>query len=556
LLTMIASLRKTKILFLLVATAAGLSQAWASRFYIEPDGVNYLDIANAYLEHNWQNAINTHWSPLWSWLLGLTLWLTHPSLYWESTLVHLVNFLVYLCVLTCFTFFLNELIALCSEQDNWKPESEGLTNLAWLILGYTTLIHVMLVMGGPGLDTPDLCVAALFFLATAMLIRMRRGVYEWPLYAGLGAILGLAYLSKTAMFPLAFAFLFCSVFVTDNRRRAMPRVLLALVIFLAIGGPFLVILSHARGRLTFGDSGRLAYAWLVKGRGTPIHGVRQVSDVPPAYEFSTPIGGTYPPWYDPSYWNEGIRPQFDWRAQLHRLRLSGHEYFLILSAQRALAVGLLVLLLFAGGTHGLRKAIGALWTIWLPALATLILYAMVYVEPRYIAAAEVVLWCSAFAAVRLPHLDTSRRLVNCVAIAVAIALGITIVSETLGNVAAAAKRPPHTEWEVAMSLYQRGLRPGDTVAVLGHDEKGDYWAHLAQVRVVADLPADALASFWEASAEKRSFVLNAFVSTGAKILVTHNKPPVAYSEGWQRLENTGYYALPLGNRDHRRPASP
>jgi len=538
------------------AATVGLSQAWAQRFYIEPDGVNYLDIANTYVQHDWKNAINAYWSPLWSLLLGLILWLTHPSLYWESTLVHFVSFLVYICVLTSFTWFLQELIALCSEQANWKPKSEGLTTLAWLILGYTTLTHVLLVMGGPGLDTPDLCVATLFFIASAMLVRMRRGVYGWRLCVGLGAVLGLAYLSKAVMFPLGFVFLFCGIFVTNDRKRAMSGMLLAFLVFLAISGPFLVILSHAKNRLTFGDCGRLAYAWLVNGGGTHIHGMRQLSEVPRAYEFSTPIAGTYPPWYDPSYWNEGILPRFDWRAQLRRLRSSGHEYFLILSARRALAVGLLVLLLFAGDPQCFRKAIGILWTVWLPALAALVLYAMVYVEPRYIPAAELVLWCSAFAAIRLPRLDTSRRLGNCVAIAVAVALGITILSETFGNLAAAAKRPHHLEWEVAMSLRQKGLRPADTVAVLGHEDKADYWAHLAQVRIVADLSADELPSFWEASAEVQSFVLDAFANTGAKILVTHAKPPAAHSEGWQRLNDTDYFALPLSNRMCRKQRTP
>src|SRR5882762_11023774 len=112
LLTMIASLRKTKILLLFVATATGLLQAWANRFYIEPDGLNYLDIADAYLRQDWRNAINAHWSPLWSWLLGLFLWLTSRSLFWESTLVHVLNFIVYLLALLSFTLFFNEFMAL------------------------------------------------------------------------------------------------------------------------------------------------------------------------------------------------------------------------------------------------------------------------------------------------------------------------------------------------------------------------------------------------------------------------------------------------------------
>src|SRR6267378_5844412 len=198
------SLQKTRIFLWFVAVATGFWQALANRFYIEPDGVNYLDIADAYLRQDWRNAINAHWSPLWSWLLGLFLWLTSRSLFWESTLVHVVNFIVYLLALLSFTLFLNELMALCAEETDQNLENEGLTTFAWLVLGYVAVTYVVLVMVGGRLDTPDMCVVALFFLATAMLIRMHRGGNDWRLYAAMGAVLGVAYVAKTIMFLLAF----------------------------------------------------------------------------------------------------------------------------------------------------------------------------------------------------------------------------------------------------------------------------------------------------------------------------------------------------------------
>jgi hypothetical protein len=554
--TMNSSLRKTRVFLWLLAVVTGLWQAWANRFYIEPDGVNYLDIANAYLRHDWRNAINAHWSPLWSWLLGVTLWLIRPSPFWESTLVHVLNFIVYLLVLLSFSFFLNELMALCVEETDQNLEYEGLTTFAWLVLGYVVVTYVVLVMIGGRLDTPDMCVAALFFLATAMLIRMRRGGNNWRLYAALGAILGVAYLAKTIMFLLAFVFLFCGIFVKNNRKRAVLGTLLGFLVFAIISGPLVVTLSRAKGRFTFGDSGRMAYLWFVKSAGTPTHGIRKVSEGPEAYEFANPVAGTYPPNYDPTYWEEGVRPQFDWRAQLHCMAVSGHEYFRILSSQRALAVGVLVLLFFAGEWRGFGRRIAGFWTVWLPAVITLLLYSMVLVDPRYLPGAVVVLWCSVLASIRLPRLDTSPRLVNGVGIAVAIALGMTITTLTVENVIAVLRRPPHLDWKVAESLHRRGLHPGDTVAVLGQEPRADYWARLAQVRVVAELPEDSLGSYWQATSEKQGFILDAFAGTGAKLLITHFKPPAANFEGWQDLENTGYYTLLLVNRAPRRPAMP
>lgn len=531
---------------------AELSQAWANRFYIDPDGVNYLDIANAYLRHDWRNAISAHWSPLWTWLLALALWLVRPSPFWESTVLHAVNFFVYLLALLSFAFFLNELMALCFGQTEGSREAEGLTSFAWLVLAYATAAHVFLFMIGGILDTPDLCVAALFILATALLIRLRRGHPGWQCYAILGATLGTAYLAKTVMFPLAFVFLFCALLTVKNLKQAIPGVLLALLVFVIFSGPFIIVLSVARGRFTFGDSGRLAYIVYVKGTSPIYARLNKLSEDPLAYEFSTPIKGTFPPYYDPTYWNEGIRPQFNWRAQFHRLAVGGHEYFKVLSSQRALAVGILVLVFFDKDWRSFLRRFTNLWTIWLPAFSTVLLYLIVYLEPRYLPAATLVLWCSLLAAIWLPRLDASARLANSVAIAVALVLGFSVVSSAVANLTIALGRPPHVEWQVADGLHRMGLRPGDTVAVLGQEVKADYWAHLAQVRVIADLPYEAMDRFWQASDDKQASLLDAFARTGAKILVTRFKPPSAHSDGWQNLENTGYFALPLWNRTDRK----
>jgi len=56
--------------------------------------------------------------------------------------------------------------------------------------------------------TPDLFVAVLVYLATTLLFRIRRGRGNWLVFAGLGALLGLGYLAKAAMFPLSL--FFCS----------------------------------------------------------------------------------------------------------------------------------------------------------------------------------------------------------------------------------------------------------------------------------------------------------------------------------------------------------
>src|SRR5215475_13971976 len=98
-----------------IAAFLGLSQAWSWRFYIEPDGVSYIEIAHAYLQRDFVHAVNAYWSPLYSWLLALTVSVFHVPEYWEATALHLVNFLVYLVALTAFGFFFRELTSFLGQ---------------------------------------------------------------------------------------------------------------------------------------------------------------------------------------------------------------------------------------------------------------------------------------------------------------------------------------------------------------------------------------------------------------------------------------------------------
>lgn len=522
---MSASIRKTKFVLWSGAIVVGLLQSWANRFAMEPDGVNYLDVAQAYSRHDWHNAINSYWSPLYSWILALVI--SHVSLYEESTALHVINFCLYLLTLWAFAFFIDEL---------GPPDS--ISHRAWLIFGYTLFVYGMLVLIGLGTSTPDMGVAALFFAVTGMLIRVRRKPGTLA-YAALGAILGVSYLAKAIMFPLAFVCLLC----TTSR-----RALLSLAIFLAVASPFIVILSKHQGRPTFGDVGRIAYIAFVDGLeqyphwhgeggvGSPVHGPRLIYSHPDVDEFGTPIAGTYPPWYDGAYWLEGASVKFSLSGQAHALRTTIGNYFAYVSSERCLLVGVLILV-FLNSWRSYLHSLMRFWPILLPALALFMLYALVYVETRYIGAAVVVVWMCLFAA--LPNVAT-RRVGDCVVLVVALSLFVTIF---VGAARDLKTRPVHTQWRIASDLRNAGLRSGESVAVLGHSTAGDYWAHLAQVRIVADMPSQELDMFWQANQQTQNRVIDAFAGTGAHFLITPKRPMVP---GWIPVGD--YYAFDL--RDH------
>jgi hypothetical protein len=117
--------------------------------------------------------------------------------------------------------------------------------------------------------------------------------------------------------------------------------LLSALLFVDVSSPFIAAPSKQKGRLTFGDSGRLAYATVspgspqVHGQGVPA-GFRNIqldNFLPPVFEFATPVGGAYPPGYDPSYWNEGMRASFRVRSQIRVLLQSARNYAIMLPGQ-------------------------------------------------------------------------------------------------------------------------------------------------------------------------------------------------------------------------------
>jgi hypothetical protein len=53
--------------------------------------------------------------------------------------------------------------------------------------------------------------------------------------------------------------------------RRVRGLLLSALLFVAVSSPFITALSKQKGRLTFGDSGRLAYASIVSPGSPQVH---------------------------------------------------------------------------------------------------------------------------------------------------------------------------------------------------------------------------------------------------------------------------------------------
>ncbi len=86
----------------------GFLRIWAHHD-VNPDGLEYIEIAWAGVRMGLRAFVNGYWSPLYPLLLTM-LFLFHPTIAFESTAVQLLNLAIYLVNLVCFEFFLRELM--------------------------------------------------------------------------------------------------------------------------------------------------------------------------------------------------------------------------------------------------------------------------------------------------------------------------------------------------------------------------------------------------------------------------------------------------------------
>jgi hypothetical protein len=536
-----------------VAVTAGFLQVWVNRFYTTPDGNNYLDVASAYLRHDWFTAISGWWSPMLSWILAGIIYVTKLPGYWEITAIHFVDLAGLLVSLFAFERFMRALLKHLSAE---LPTNEL---WVWWLLGYSLFLSSSFYVLSLKPPTPDVWVAGITLFASEIIVRIRRGETSYAMFTRLGLVLGLGYLFKSFFFPLSLVFLLTAWWSAGRTRKTVLKATIALLAFSAVSGPFVFALSRSKHRFTFGDTGRMAYFMFItrtvavpfweggNGTGTPVHPLRKLLERPNLYEFATPLNASYPPYYDISYWMEGAVAHFRPRAQLAIFRQSAGTYYLIWAEQAAFSVGLLALIFAVRRPWDYFGSLLKLWYVWFPSLMACIAYSLVLTEERYVASFVLVLWIAAFFAIALGSQPKDRPLIAAVVLAMCCVSGVRMAKSMTSDLIAIRSDPAtreNVDWDVAQALHAVGIIPGDRVAGLAL--MGDaHWARLAGIRVVAEIPLGQDFIFWNADDVLRQRVMAAFLRTGARAIVV--KGPLTYAEKtqWKQLANTNYYIFPL-----------
>jgi len=524
---------------------------------MNPDGVSYLDVGQSFFHRDWANAVNAWWSPLYSWTLGLVLGIVNPGPKWEFPLVHLVNLAVFLLALFAFRFFLHALLKFNEPLSKpWPQDRKSLPQWAFMLLAYPIFLWIALEVETLYDVSPDMAVLACFCLSAGFLLRLRPEDKLWK-FALFGLILGLGYWTKTILFPLGFVILATGYWWRRGNRWGRG-IAVALLAFLCSSAPLIFLLSAQKDRFTFGDSGRLNFAWYVSphtfwrnwqgevpGSGTPAHPTRQLLQHPPVFQFDGPVVGTYPPWTDPSYWNEGLQGHFKLKPELEVLAGTvPSELRLLLLARPQLVTALIVLALLSGSEWftGLHQ----LWPLIAMSGAGMALYLPLVENDRYLGGFVIVLFLTLLIALRLRVWDQTS------AAYVTLAVFLTMTAATAdytvriltNHLAIPGSGPNSTVQDVtaAEELWRMGIRPGDKVAVIG-DGTGAYWARLAKLRIIAEI-MDANhgpREFWDSPEEVRESVYQIFAKTPAKLVVsTCRVCPPGLMNGWENIAGTPY----------------
>ncbi|HEX4924487.1 MAG TPA: hypothetical protein VFV50_10390, partial [Bdellovibrionales bacterium] len=424
----------------------------------------------------------------------------------------------------------------------WASES-WLWPISFVVFLWTTLEGFVLVSA-----TPDIFVAFFVFLIAALVLRFIRlglEVHDVALFAG---VLGLGYLTKTVLLPIGLVAAAALAFALRRERLFFRRALAAAALFTAIALVYAGAISYKYGRFTYGESGRFNFLWQVNGvpvayatgAGTgegalindyrkPEHGALFVFDRRPI--------GTWPYWYDPGYWLEGLRPKFDGPAFVSLLKENGRllaNYFWgELLALSAVAGILLFLAVAFRRAWAVGEVTQALWPAVAISFAGFAGYAALRIDHRYLGPFASIIYVWAFFALAPSAFAKFARL------ALVFCAGMFLVQSTytitrihelggaqFGFGAQDKFASRHLRLEIAEDLQRLGLRPGDRIAAFTSAERWQtpafFWAKLAGVQIIADFkPAsgDPFDEFEKLSEAARGSLLAELRRAGAIAIV-------------------------------------
>ena len=531
----------------------GAVYAYSFRFRMSPDGIGYLDVASAYVRHDWTTAVNGWWSPAYSWVLAAFISVCSPTYRTEYPLVHLVNFLCFAFTSWSFYLFWQALLGSIDKPNLGMVGLPILTPLVIDLFAYSLFFFLFLPL--IALPTPDVLASGLIFLIADRLLRFETcGSITWRNGVFLGLLFGLAYLAKGILFYFSIAAL--AMAVLNGRIKSRKPLFVSALVFAMVISPWIIVLHRSFGVWTLGFSGRLNYVWFVDGTETgtflepngaplPYFPGSRIFSEPTIYKVQTQPHITYVPWYDAARFYGSHRARF----QLHGQMVAIEKNLVWLRTSLLVNLGpmsVAVIALLLGSGVVAVTTLRRYSTVAVPTLCVFAMYGLIFLRTtRYIAALAVVLFAIALASVRLA--PTNRRLARAILASGLLVFAITSLPRVLEVITAVSNRSLDPMVETAEVLGRSGVGMNTHVAIVG-PALFSYWARLARVNIAAEIWNDDVPRFWSADLVRRHDMFCVIANSGASVLVG-SPPPNTHLDGWQPLGGSGYYMYRLSEQD-------
>ncbi len=206
--------------------------------------------------------------------------------------------------------------------------TQFLMPIPWSGLGFGYLLFLVNFIWNVDEVTPDILVATIVFAIAAVLFKLNFKLndnrqHSIVAYVWLGLLLAVGYYAKAILLYFA-VFVLGAIVVQGFRSRIIRGPIAAVIVFVVLVSPFVVILSRTVGHFTAGDAGRLNYAWFVDGPETktwmkvssgpaplPFYPGSIALDSPRVFRLPSIDGVTYAPWYDAARFDKRSHPAFD-----------------------------------------------------------------------------------------------------------------------------------------------------------------------------------------------------------------------------------------------------
>ncbi len=239
------------------------------QYYIDPDAISYLNIAERYIAGDYQHAINAFWSPMGCWLTAVLVKASGWPLFASAIMVNTIPALgMVIAGQALFHRF---------RQDNWERWCFGLMSACFW--SYTVYFQ----------SFTD--IWQFFFLTIGLLILLKRNFIQNPLWwIIIGIIAALAYFGKAYsfyFFPLMILIVTAMKLKAEGQFHIKKLILICFVAVAAMmltAGPWLFLIHEKYGIWTSSTAGKLNMSWWLVGTQEFKEGITVL--VPPPYQGS------------------------------------------------------------------------------------------------------------------------------------------------------------------------------------------------------------------------------------------------------------------------------